>query len=223
MTALTQSETQRPPSLGLRLSVYFSLLIAIAAAARRLIALAYPANSAPRLMASLDSAFQSHTLLTVTHIVPAMAFVCLIPFVLLQRPRRNWPTELLFFIGLIVGVTAYAMSRFAIGGWTERSAVLLFNSLFLFALGRAYAYRRSGQLFPMMRWLARAIWILLGIATTRPVVAVFFATSRITHLGPEQFFGPAFWIGFSINTIAAEFWVRSNAFQRYFAAASSRP
>ncbi|HYK50356.1 MAG TPA: DUF2306 domain-containing protein, partial [Terriglobales bacterium] len=55
----------------------------------------------------------------------------------------------------------------------------------------------------------RAIAILLGIATTRPVMGVFFATSSVTHLSPPQFFGIAFWIGFSINTLIVELWLRS--------------
>ena len=38
----------------------------------------------------------------------------------------------------MIGITAYAMSTFAIGGWVEQSAVLLFNSLFLFSLFTAY-------------------------------------------------------------------------------------
>jgi hypothetical protein len=41
------------------------------------------------------------------------------------------------------------------------------------------------------------------------VMGIFFATSRITHLSPEQFFGIAFWIGFSINTLIIELWLRS--------------
>jgi len=36
----------------------------------------------------------------------------------------------------------------------------------------------------------------------------FFATSRLTHLEPQQFFGIAFWAGFSINTLAIELWLR---------------
>ena len=51
--------------------------------------------------------------------------------------------------------------------------------------------------------------ILLGIATTRPVMGIFFATSRVTHLLPQQFFGIAFWIGFSIDTLIVELWLRS--------------
>jgi len=50
---------------------------------------------------------------------------------------------------------------------------------------------------------------LLGIATTRPVMGTLFATIRVTHLSPEQFFGIAFWIGFSINTLIVEPWLRS--------------
>jgi hypothetical protein len=57
--------------------------------------------------------------------------------------------------------------------------------------------------------MLRAIAILLGIATTRPVMGVFFATSRLTHLTPAQFFGIAFWIGFSLNTLVMELWLRA--------------
>jgi hypothetical protein len=57
--------------------------------------------------------------------------------------------------------------------------------------------------------MLRAIAILLGIATTRPVIGVFFATSTITHLTPAQFFGIAFWIGFSLNTVVMELWLRT--------------
>jgi hypothetical protein len=56
--------------------------------------------------------------------------------------------------------------------------------------------------------MLRAVAILLGIATTRPVIGVFFATSRITHLSPRQFFGVAFWIGFSVNALVMELWIR---------------
>ena len=57
--------------------------------------------------------------------------------------------------------------------------------------------------------MLRAIAILLGIATTRPVMGVFFATSRLTHLTPQQFFGIAFWIGWSLNIVVMELWLRT--------------
>jgi hypothetical protein len=40
-------------------------------------------------------------------------------------------------------------------------------------------------------------------------MGIFFATSKVTHLLPRQFFGVAFWIGFSINTLIVELWLRS--------------
>jgi hypothetical protein len=57
--------------------------------------------------------------------------------------------------------------------------------------------------------MTRAVGILLGIATTRPVMGVFFATSSRTHFGPSQFFGIAFWIAFSINAGVIELWLHS--------------
>jgi hypothetical protein len=87
--------------------------------------------------------------------------------------------------------------------------VLFFNTLFLFSLYRAFVFDRAGDRILKQRWLLRAIAVLLGIATTRPVMGVFFATSPLTHLTPQQFFGVAFWIGFSINTLAMEFWLRT--------------
>ena len=182
--------------------------VAIAVVARRLVALGHPSRINPQL-AALDAAFASHTALTLAHILPAMAFVLLTPLVLLSRSAPVWSQRLLFALGAMVGVTAYAMSAYSIGGWMERSAVLFFNSLFLFSLARAYLYMHRGESLQKMRWMSRSVGILLGIATTRPVMGVFFATSRWTHLGPSQFFGIAFWIGFSINTIVVELWLRS--------------
>ncbi len=73
------------------------------------------------------------------------------------------------------------------------------------------------------RWMLRAIVVLLGIATTRPVMGIFFATSPLTHLTPNQFFGIAFWIGFSINTLAVEIWLRSGARALHLPAQATAP
>jgi len=162
----------------------------------------------------LDATFASHAGLTLAHIIPAMMFVLLAPFVFLRRfAGAAWPRRLIYPLGAIVGLTAYAMSRYSIGGWVERSAVLLFNSLFLFSLLRAFRWRRHGDSLLERQWLTRAIGILLGIATTRPVMGIFFATSRLTHWTPSQFFGIAFWIGFSLNAVAVELWLRSKGYR----------
>jgi hypothetical protein len=198
----------QPSWRWLRIGFWTCTAISIAVVLRRTLALAHPPQSAPPQLAALDAAFASHTTLTLVHIIPALAFVILAPFIYLRRfAGAVWPERSLFFLGTVVGVTAYAMSHYSVGGWVERSAVLFFNSLFLFSLFRAWYLRREPAL--KSRWMTRAIAVLLGIATTRPVMGIFFATSGVTHLSPDQFFGIAFWIGFSINTLIVELWLRS--------------
>jgi hypothetical protein len=188
---------------------WLCILIAVAVVIRRIVALAYPSQSGPPQMVELDHVFTAHTALTLAHILPALAFVIVVPFALLYRfSRLAWPERALFPLGGIVGITAYAMSLHSVGGWIERSAVLFYNTLFLFSLWRAWLYNAQDLHVEKRRWLVRSVVILLGIATTRPVMGVFFATSRLTHLGPQQFFGIAFWIGFSINWIVVESWLR---------------
>jgi hypothetical protein len=160
-------------------------------------------------MANLDATFSSHAALTAAHIIPAAIFVLLAAGVLLRRSGGDWLERLFFLFGAITGATAYLMNRYAIGGWIERSAVLVFDTWFLFSLARAYWFRLRGEPVRMRTWITRAVGILLGIATTRPVMGVLFATSAFTHLSPQQFFGIAFWIGFSINAILIELWLRS--------------
>jgi len=197
-----------------RVGFWACIVISVAVVIRRVFAFAYPPPSAPPQLAALDRAFASHATLTLTHIFPAFVFVVISPFVVFRTSSETvWPERLLFPLGGVVGITAYAMSVDSVGGWLERSAVLLFDTLFLFSLFCAYRHRRRGELLLERRWMVRSIAILLGIATTRPVMGIFFATSHLTHLEPNQFFGIAFWIGFSINTLVVEFWLRSTDLQ----------
>jgi hypothetical protein len=189
----------------LRVGFWACFVISVAAVVRRVFALLYPPHTAPPQLAALDKVFASHDTLTLAHILPALVFVLVTPFFVLRKSKETaWPERVLFPLGLVVGITAYAMSSYSVGGWVERSAVLLFNTLFLFSLFRAYLYMKRGELLLKKRWLIRAIAILLGIAVTRPVMGIFFATSRLTGLQPRQFFGIAFWIGFSTSTLLGE-------------------
>jgi hypothetical protein len=160
-------------------------------------------------MAEIDATFSSHAIVTAVHIIPAAIFVLLAADVLLRRTGSEWLERLFFPFGFITGATAYAMTSYAIGGWIERSAVLVFNTWFLFSLARAYLFRLHNEPARKREWMARAVGVLLGIATTRPVMGVFFATSPLTDLDPHQFFGIAFWIGFSINVVIIELWLHS--------------
>ena len=213
MTALPQPTAnparERSP-MWIRTGFWICIVIAIAVVIRRMFALHSPSHSGPPQMAVLDNAFSSHAALTLAHILPALVFVLVAPFGVFTRfSGWKWPERILYPLGAVVGLTAYAMSVFPVGGWIERSAVFLFDTLFLYSLARSWRHRNRGELALKRRWLLRAVAILLGIATTRPVMGVFFATSPVTHLVPSQFFGIAFWIGFSINVAVFEAWLRA--------------
>lgn len=210
-----RNEPQSPRNTSrpwLRAGFWICIFISVAVVVRRLYAFARPPQGAPPQLAALDSVFASHATLTLAHILPALAFVLVAPFFVFRKSNETgWAEHVLFPLGLVVGATAYAMSAYSVGGWMERSAVLLFNTLFLLSLLRAYLYMKHDELLLKMRWLIRAIAILLGIAVTRPVMGVFFATSPLTHLQPQQFFGIAFWIGFSTSTLLGEVYLRRQA------------
>lgn len=215
--------SSEPTPSWLLVGFWICTVIAIAVVIRRLAALAHPSASSPPPMIALDQSFSSHTALTLAHIITALGFVLAAPFALLRRfEKMRWPKKLLYPLGIVVGATAYAMSAYAVGGWIERSAVLFFDTLFLYSLARAWLYQSRGQDASSRRWLIRAVAVLLGIATTRPVMGGFFATRHTTHLDPQQFFGIAFWIGFSINWIIAEMWFRARD-QQLIASGAATP
>jgi hypothetical protein len=206
--AALQSSPKAP--VWLRVGFWICIVISIAVVLRRVFALATPPRNGPPQMAALDNTFSAHTALTLVHILPALLFVSLVPLIVFRPDTHpRWIDHIFYPLGAIVGLTAYAMSLYSIGGWTERSAVLLFDTLFLVSLARAYVFRSQADATHERRWQFRAVAILLGIATTRPVMGILFATSRLTHLLPQQFFGIAFWIGFSINVLTFELWIRS--------------
>ena len=113
---------------------------------------------------------------------------------------------------MIIGGTALVMSFAmpAIGGVNQAAATTLFGTLFLFSLGKAYFHIRRREVALHREWMIRAYAIGLAVTTIRPIVGIFFATSRLTGLTPHEFFGTAFWIGFTIHLIVAESWIRTH-------------
>lgn len=91
-----------------------------------------------------------------------------------------------------------------IGGPNETAATTLFAIGFLICLTKAYQYIRRKDVVRHREWMIRAYGVGLGVATTRPIMGMFFAFRRLT---PHEFFGIAFWLGFTITFLAAEAWV----------------
>jgi uncharacterized membrane protein len=193
-------------------------VIATAAVLRRtFVLLSPPATPRAPDLAAMDAVFAAHRTMTLMHILPALCLVLLLPFWFSPRIRLHHATAhrritpILFALGAVTAITAMFMNTHPIGGFNEVAAILLFNTLFIIFLARSYIFWLRGNIPQHRAWMTRAFAVLLGIATTRPIMGVFFATARITHLQPHQFFGTAFWIGFTLTYIAGEAYIRSRA------------
>jgi uncharacterized membrane protein len=193
--------------------IVFLVLIGVAAVTRRTLVLLWPnpvsGNSSPA--AALDAGFAKHPALTLIHILPGALFLALaalqfVPSIRQKHPQiHRWMGRVLIVCGLIIGISALVMSyKMNIGGPNETAATTLFALVFLICLLKAYRHIRRREVGRHREWMIRAYGAGLGVATTRPIVGAFFAFRRLT---PHEFFGIAFWLGFTITFLAAEAWV----------------
>ncbi len=209
-------------------AVIFLALIGSAVAARRMAHLVpiavrgyHPpgvtSNPVAAQFAALDDLFAHYPILTLIHIVPGLLFMLLGPLQFSSTIRarhlrwHRWSGRVLVVCGVVIGISALVMSLGmpAIGGFNQAAATTLFASFFLFALCKAFWYIRRREIPLHREWMIRAFSIGIAVATIRPIVGMFFATSRFSGLTPHEFFGIAFWIGFVLHLIAAEAWIHA--------------
>jgi len=197
---------------ALWLAVSLFSVIMIAVATRRILLLGSAGVD------DLDAGFARHLYLTLAHIIPGLAFILLGPLQFMKALRtrhpalHRWTGRVFLAAALVVGVTALIMGpQIAIGGALETAATFVFGSLFLFALAKAFVAIRRRRVAEHRRWMIRGYAIGLAVATIRPIIGVFFATSRLTGLTPHDFFGVGFWLGFTLTLATAEAWIRYTA------------
>lgn len=203
-------------------ALIFLIIIGVAAVTRRSLVLLWPSRfggGAANPAAALDAGFARHAALTFVHILPGALFLILAPFQFSRSFRQKhlklhrWSGRVLVACGLIIGASALIMSfKMNIGGPNETAATTLFGIVFLICLVKAYLYIRRKEVARHREWMIRAYGVGLGVATTRPIVGMFFAFRRLT---PHEFFGIAFWLGFTITFLAAEVWVDYTRNQRF--------
>lgn len=173
------------------------------------------ANPAIAQLLALDDLFARHPVLTIVHIIPALVFLVLAPLQFRQGFRQKrlrfhrFNGRVLLICGTVTGISALIMSFAmpAIGGVNQAAATTLFALIFLFSLSKAFLQIKRREIASHREWMIRAFSVALAVATIRPIVAIFFATSRFSGLTPYEFFGTAFWIGFVLHLIAAEVWI----------------
>lgn len=211
----TESSDSSKPNAGGWAWAILVMLCAIGAAAviLRIVALGSPlAGTSPR--ADLNAHFSARSRLIRLHILPSLLFVILVPlqFVSSLRQRyprlHHWICRAVIGLGLVIGGTALVLSTHPVGGAVEASATTLFACFFLFSIAKAWWHMRNRQFVLYREWSLRMTAIALGVAATRPIIGIFFATSPLTSLAPQQFFGPAMWLGFTATWLAGEAWIR---------------
>jgi uncharacterized membrane protein len=176
-----------------------------------------PNNPVAAQFGALDDLFAHYPVLTLIHIVPGLLFMLLGPLQFSSTIRarylrwHRWSGRIFVGCGFVIGISALMMSfgMPAIGGVNQAAATTLFGSYFLVALSRAFWLIRRGEVALHREWMIRAFSIGLAVATIRPIMGIFFATSRWSGLTPREFFGVAFWIGFVLHLMAAEAWIRA--------------
>jgi len=198
--------------------VIFLAFIGLAVATRRTIVLFSPGamSSAKNPVMQLDAHFANHATLTLAHILPAILFLVLGPLQFARGLRAKYP-QIHRWLGRIfltasadVGVTGLTMAfGKTIGGIDEKAAITLFGTFFLIALAKALWHALHREFVQHREWMIRGYAIGLAVATIRPIMGTFFAAAVLRGHAPEpkDFFGTAFWIGFTLQTIAAEIWI----------------
>ncbi|HEU5089834.1 MAG TPA: DUF2306 domain-containing protein [Roseiflexaceae bacterium] len=174
-----------------------------------------PANPIAAQFASADEIFARYPLLTLAHILPALLFVLLGPLQFVSGIRTRFPGwhrqagRVYIVSALVVGLTALVMSIAmpAVGGPSQAAATALFSIVFLFSLGKGVWHIWHRQVALHRRWMLRAFAIGLAVATIRPIIAVCAATSLLSGWRPQEYFGIAFWIGFTLHVAVAEAWL----------------
>jgi len=199
-------------------AVIFLAFIGIAVATRRSIVLLRPValSSRNNPAAELDQAFTDRRTLTLTHILPAMLFMVLGPLQFVRGLRSKYPQvhrwcgRIFLAVSAVVGVTGLTLAfGKTIGGVDEKAAVILFGSFFLIALAKALWHALRREFAQHREWMIRGYATGLAVATVRPIMGTFFAAAvlRGHRPVPHEFFGTAFWIGFTVQMIAAEIWI----------------
>jgi uncharacterized membrane protein len=222
------------PGIRLRRSVWgatiFLAVIGVAVAVRRIVHLvpiaahgyhSPPTTTNPRIaqFIALDDLFAHYPILTLIHIIPGMLFMLMGPLQFSSAIRAHhlqwhrWNGRIFIACGMVIGISALVMSFAmpAIGGVNQAAATTLFGAFFLFALCKAFWHIRRREIALHREWMIRAFATGLAVATIRPIIGIFFATSPFSGLTPREFFGTAFWLGFVLRLMAAEAWIHYTA------------
>lgn len=216
--AFHTSRPNRTLTRFLWVAVIFLAFIGLAVATRCTVVLLKPGSlTSPRNPAAdLDAHFAGERALVLAHILPAMLFMLLGPlqFVRGLRSRypqvHRWSGRIFLAASAVVGISGLNLAfGKTVGGLDEKAAIVLFGTFFLISLAKAFWHALRREFAQHREWVIRGYAIGLAVASIRPIMGTFFAAALISGHKPQpaEFFGTAFWIGFTLQSIAAEVWI----------------
>lgn len=154
-----------------------------------------------------------HPRVALLHMIPGLLFLTLGPLQFIPRVRQR---HLGFHRGLgrVLTLCAAVSGLFALivsfrlpafGGLSTQAATVFFGVIFLFSLAKAIRHIRRKEVLLHREWMIRTFALAMGAATIRLIVGLFLALS---NRASEEVFGTSFWLGFSLNLLVAEVWIR---------------
>lgn len=163
--------------------------------------------------------YLDHPIISAIHMICGITFILFAPLQFskkLRTKRRNLHRQMgrvLMICAMISGlygiVSIVALPVF--GGFASATAAWLFGPLFIICIARSFWCIRRKMVAQHREWMIRALSIALGVATQRVLIIMFMITSGYDF---EEIFGPAQWLGFSLNLLLAEIWINLSRTKR---------
>jgi uncharacterized membrane protein len=193
------------PSWPLAVAVGVVALVGIAASATHYLREPY------------NPGFLRYPTITALHVVLGGIYLILAPLQFVRRIRSRHlgyhrrAGRVLVAMGLVVGATALFMGLIIpFFGWGERVIIALFGTVFLVALVKGFLHARARRIALHREWMMRAFAVGLSIATQR---LIFFPAMMIvgdpTDVQFESLWVGSFVVGFALNVLVAEAWIRA--------------
>ena len=170
--------------------------------------------AAPDVSDPFARRYVEHPVVGLLHFGPGLLFVLFAPLQFSPTLRRRHlglhrrSGRILVVLAAVSGIYALlaGVRLPAYAGSPTLIATLVFGVYFLTALGMGVTRIRQRRVAEHREWMIRVFAIAIAVATIRAVVGLIQVFSELSF---EEAFGPAFWIGFTVNALAAEAWIRA--------------
>jgi uncharacterized membrane protein len=158
-----------------------------------------------------DRRYAENRTMTLVHVVFGSIFLAAALLQFAGRVRTRWPRfhrwlgRVLVVAGLAITISAlYFALLMPFAGIGETIPIVLFGSLFAFALARAWLAIRRGNVLEHRRWMIRAFAVAVGISVVRVVGIPADLAGTVYGLESRPVFAIALWVGFALAVTAGE-------------------